>query len=88
MRGAQFYYGKGCDACHHTGYQGRTAIYELLPMTDEIRQMVMDRVPASLLKKAAVEGGMRTLRTDGLSKVASGETSAEEVMRVTQLDVS
>jgi general secretion pathway protein E len=78
----------GCDDCFQSGYQGRTAIYELLPMTEEIRQMVMERVPASLLKKAAVEGGMRTLRTDGLAKVASGETSAEEVMRVTQLDVS
>ena len=78
----------GCDDCFQSGYQGRTAIYELLPMTEEIRQMVMERVPASLLKKAAVEGGMRTLRSDGLAKVASGETSAEEVMRVTQLDVS
>jgi general secretion pathway protein E len=77
----------GCDECFQSGFQGRTAIYELLPMSEEIRSLVMRRVPASDLKKLAVKEGMRTLRTDGMAKVVSGVTSAEEIMRVTQLDL-
>jgi general secretion pathway protein E len=77
----------GCEECFHSGYQGRTAIYELLPMIEELRELVMREVSATELKRAAVATGMRTLRQDGTNKVLAGITSPEEVMRVTQLDM-
>ena len=77
----------GCDDCFHSGYQGRTAIYELLAMTEQMRELVMKNVSAAELKRAAIEGGMRTLRQDGVAKIIEGVTSPEEVMRVTQLDM-
>ena len=76
----------GCDDCFNSGFQGRTAIYELLVMTEEIRTLIMNRGSATEIKKLAVEQGMRTLRLDGMSKVVAGTTSPEEIMRVTQLD--
>jgi general secretion pathway protein E len=76
----------GCDDCFNSGFQGRTAIYELLVMSEELRTLIMNRAPASDIKRQAVTQGMRTLRTDGMAKVVSGVTSPEEVMRVTQLD--
>ncbi len=78
---------RGCADCFQSGYQGRTAIYEMLPMVEEIRTMVMNRATASELKRAAIDNaGMRTLRMDGVRKVLAGETSPAEVVRVTQLD--
>jgi len=77
----------GCDDCFQSGYQGRTAIYELLPMSEELRTLIMQSAPASILKAKAVEEGMRTLRMDGMQKVIDGITAPEEIMRVTQLDV-
>lgn len=77
----------GCEECFHSGYQGRTAIYELLPMIEELRELVMREVSATELKRAAIASGMRTLRQDGTNKVLAGITSPEEVMRVTQLDM-
>lgn len=77
----------GCDDCFHSGYQGRTAIYELLAMTETMRELVMKNVSAAELKRAAIAGGMKTLRQDGMNKVIEGVTSPEEVMRVTQLDL-
>ncbi len=77
----------GCDDCFHSGYQGRTAIYELLAMTEEMRELVMKDVSAAELKRAAIAGGMKTLLQDGMAKVIQGVTSPEEVMRVTQLDL-
>lgn len=77
----------GCDDCFQSGHQGRTAIYELLPMSEDLRSLVMRQAPASELKAQAVKEGMRTLRMDGMSKVVAGFTSPEEIMRVTQLDV-
>jgi len=76
----------GCDECYNSGFQGRTAIYELLVMTEEIRTLIMNRGSATQIKKLAVDQGMRTLRLDGMSKVVAGMTSPEEIMRVTQLD--
>jgi general secretion pathway protein E len=77
----------GCEECFHSGYQGRTAIYELLPMVEDLRELVMKNVSATELKRAAIASGMRTLRQDGTNKVIAGRTSPEEVMRVTQLDM-
>ena len=86
--GGYLYKPVGCDECRHSGYRGRTGIYELLMVTDEIRQLVMGRSDASVVKKQAVQQGMRTLQQDGASKVLQGVTSIEEVFRVTQSEVT
>ncbi len=82
--GNQLYRPRGCDVCHGTGYQGRTGAYELLIMDDTIRTLVMQHANANMIKDAALEAGMRTLLEDGVRKVLSGETTASEVLRVTQ----
>jgi general secretion pathway protein E len=83
-QGATVYRAKGCEACFNTGYFGRSAIYELLTVDDEMRQMIMKNSDASMIKALAVEKGMRTLRQDGADKVLQGITSVDEVVRVTQ----
>ena len=82
--GNQLYRPRGCDVCHGTGYQGRTGAYELLIMDDTIRTLVMQHANANMIKDAALEAGMRTLLEDGVRKVLNGETTASEVLRVTQ----
>jgi type IV pilus assembly protein PilB len=79
----QFFYGKGCDACNNTGYKGRKGIYELLRVTDPIRELINERAPAVTLKQKAVELGMVTLRQDGLRSIFAGDTTVEEVLRYT-----
>jgi type IV pilus assembly protein PilB len=79
----QFFYGKGCDACNNTGYKGRKGIYELLRLTDPIRELVNERAPTVTLKQKAVELGMITLRQDGLRSIFAGDTTIEEVLRYT-----
>ena len=83
----QLWTGKGCETCLNTGYRERTAIYELLPITDVVRQQVMEHRSASEIKKAAVERGLHTLRMDGAKKVLEGLTTIDEVLRVTQMDI-
>jgi len=78
------YEGKGCDKCKHSGYIGRTGIYEILTITDSIRELIMQKVPANIIKHKALEEGMRTLRMDGWQKVAMGLTTISEVLKVTQ----
>jgi len=78
------YEGKGCEACKHTGYRGRTAIYEILVVTEPIRELILKRVSSDQIKKKAVSLGMQTLRQDGWNKVKMGITSSSEVIRVTQ----
>jgi type IV pilus assembly protein PilB len=78
-----FYYGTGCDACNHTGYKGRKGIYELLELTDPIREMVNQRAPSIVIKQKAVELGMVTLREDGLRSIYDGDTTIEEVLKYT-----
>ncbi|MBU0574533.1 MAG: GspE/PulE family protein [Candidatus Margulisbacteria bacterium] len=82
----KIFHGKGCKSCRNTGYKGRTGIFELLDITDEIRDMIVNKATASQIKKAAIEKGMHTLRDDGLLKVIEGITTIEEVLRVTALD--
>jgi type IV pilus assembly protein PilB len=79
----KFYYGKGCDACNHTGYKGRKGIYELMKITDPIRELINERAPTVMLKQKAIELGMVTLRQDGLRSVFEGDTSVEEVLKYT-----
>jgi type IV pilus assembly protein PilB len=78
-----FYYGSGCPACNNTGYRGRKGIYELLDVTEPIRELINQRAPGVVLKQKAIELGMSTLREDGLRCIFEGETSIEEVLKYT-----
>jgi type IV pilus assembly protein PilB len=78
----QFARGKGCSECHHTGYRGRTAIFEVMKMSDGLRKLVLDRASAAALKEVAVAEGMRTMRDSGIQKVVQQITTPEEMMRV------
>ncbi len=80
---AGIFEGKGCEACKHTGYRGRTAIYEFFVLNEEIRQMVLDRRSSDQIRNKAVKFGMKTLRNDGIEKVFRGLTTVDEVVRVT-----
>ncbi len=82
----RFYEGKGCEYCRFTGYRGRTGIYEILTVTESIRELILSRASSQQIKHKAISGGMRTLRQDGLHKVFKGLTSFAEVFRVTQLE--
>lgn len=76
--------GQGCEACRFTGYKGRTAIYEVLEMSDPIRELILKRASSDQIKKKALSLGMRTLRQDGWEKIKKGITTPAEVIRVTQ----
>jgi len=78
-----FFYGKGCEACNHTGYKGRKGIYELLHISDPIRELINERSPSVVLRQKAIELGMQTLRQDGLRSIYDGETTIEEVLKYT-----
>jgi general secretion pathway protein E len=80
--------GAGCGACKQTGYRGRTGIHELLVMDDEIRGLIMKNTDAVAIRRAATAAGMLTLREDGAAKVVAGETTIEEILRVTQDDLA
>ena len=77
-----FFQGKGCDVCNHTGYFGRMGIYEVLEVNDFIREAVMRRADAGEVKKIAVKNGMITLLEDGFTKAVAGLTTIEEILRV------
>lgn len=81
-----FYEGKGCPACKFTGFKGRTAIYEILVMNDNIRDMVLRRASADEIREQALKDEMRTLFDDGMIKVARGLTTVGEVLRVTEIE--
>jgi type II secretory ATPase GspE/PulE/Tfp pilus assembly ATPase PilB-like protein len=83
---AKFWHGAGCEQCRQLGYQGRMGIYELLILNEALRPLILQRAPASTISQKAMEGGMRTLRTDGWNKVRDGQTTIEEVLRVTQIE--
>jgi len=83
----EFYEGSGCDECKYTGYKGRTAIYEILVIDNEIRDLIMTRKSTDVIKRLAIEHGMRTLRQDGWEKIKMGITTPAEVMRVTEAQV-
>lgn len=86
LDGRPLFRSTGCRECRNVGYSGRLGIYELLVTTDEVRQMAHDGASTWQVKKAAVEGGMRTLRDDGWRKAISGRTSVDEILRVTKGD--
>jgi general secretion pathway protein E len=85
--GGRIAVGRGCDECFQSGYAGRTAIYEFLVVDEVLRTQIMEGTTASKMKRHAVERGMITLREDGRQKILTGQTTPDEVLRVTQLDV-
>ncbi len=81
--GKHFYTGGGCSTCGGSGYKGRKGIYELLDVTDPIRELITSRAPSLVLRQKAIELGMATLREDGLRSIYDGETTIEEVLKYT-----
>ncbi len=79
----QFFFGKGCPECSQTGYRGRQGLFELLMVTDAIRELVTKKAPTLVLKQKAMEQGMRTLRDDGLRAIFDGLTTIDEVLKYT-----
>ncbi|HEX8130114.1 MAG TPA: GspE/PulE family protein [Pyrinomonadaceae bacterium] len=82
-RSYQFYMSVGCDACNHTGYRGRTAIHELLNLSDNIREMIIERRPGSEVRRAAEQEGLASLRESALKKVLAGVSTLHEINRAT-----
>ncbi|HXJ59635.1 MAG TPA: ATPase, T2SS/T4P/T4SS family [Verrucomicrobiae bacterium] len=78
-----FYYGRGCQSCNDTGYRGRKGIFELLVISEAIRNLINERAPSVVLRQKAVELGMVTLREDGLRSIFDGDTTIEEVVKYT-----
>jgi general secretion pathway protein E len=87
LGGDMVYRAKGCPACNRVGYRGRSGIYELLVLDDDIRQLVLKNVDSGTVKKKAMEKGMLALLDDGALKIAQGETTIAEVLSVTQEDL-
>jgi type II secretory ATPase GspE/PulE/Tfp pilus assembly ATPase PilB-like protein len=82
----KFYRGFGCDHCRHTGYRGRTAIFEIVVVNENLRRMVIRKETGTAMKARAIADGMQTLRHDGWRRVLKGQTTVEELVRVTQQD--
>jgi type IV pilus assembly protein PilB len=85
--GKRFYRGRGCVHCNSTGFKGRTGIFELLVMNDEIRDVINRGAGTEQIREVALEQGMRPLREAGLLKIFDGTTTCEEVIRETVLEV-
>jgi len=82
-QGIKVFKGKGCPTCNNTGYKGRIALYEVMPISDELKELILEGASALELKNTAIRLGMKTLRRSGLNKIKQGVTSIEEVLRVT-----
>jgi type IV pilus assembly protein PilB len=78
-----FYTGRGCEDCNSSGYRGRRGLYELLDMSDPLRDLICERAPTVVIKQKAIELGMLTLREDGLRNIYDGNTTIEEVLKYT-----
>ena len=82
----KIYHGRGCSTCSDTGYKGRVALYEVMPVGDEIKELILNGASAMELKREAIRTGMRSQRMSGLSKLKDGVTTIEEVLRNTIID--
>ena len=80
---SEFFVGKGCETCNGTGYKGRTGVFEIVPISAEMRDLILKESPAVLLKKALRKQGIETVRRAGIKKAEAGETTVHEVVRVT-----
>jgi general secretion pathway protein E len=78
------YQAKGCEKCFNTGYRGRMAIFEIMQMREELKNLILKTFDASQIKQFALQNNMKTLRRSGIEKVLAGTTTIEEVLRVTQ----
>ena len=85
-KGITFYKAVGCEECNNTGYKGRTAIFEVMEMTNEIANLTMERVDMAVIRKQALKDGMTLLVTDGLRKIKQGITTIAEVARVAAVE--
>lgn len=83
VAGRPFYYGKGCLECNETGYRGRKGLFELLVISEPIRELINLRAPSGVIRAKAQELGLRTLRQDGIRNILDGETTVEEVLKYT-----
>ncbi len=83
VAGKRFAYGKGCDTCNFTGFRGRAAVAEVMELDERLYDLILDRVSTEALRKAAIEGGMRSLREAGLMAIYDGVSTVEEVLRET-----
>jgi len=79
------YKGKGCNECNHTGFRGRTAIYEILTVTKEIKELILQKVSTDKIKEEAIKNGMKTLGLSGWNKVAKGLTTVDEILKIIQV---
>lgn len=86
VKSFQVYKGKGCSLCNNTGYKGRVGLYEVMPMKEEVKELVLSRASTSEIKKEAIRLGMKTLRQSGIAKIKEGMTTIEEVLRSTMED--
>jgi type IV pilus assembly protein PilB len=83
---ATFSEGEGCVDCNNTGYKGRAGVYEVMPLSSKLRELILERASANEIKKLAIAEGMLTLRRDGLEKLKRGVTTPEEVLKETAAD--
>jgi type IV pilus assembly protein PilB len=83
MNGFSVYKGKGCSICSNTGYKGRIGLYEVMPLWDEVKELVLSRASTLEIKKEAIRLGMKTLRMAGITKIKEGMTTIEEILRTT-----
>jgi len=86
MKGKKFYYGRGCAKCNNTGYRGRTGIFEIMMLNDEIRDLIMNHASTNLLRIAAQKAGMKLLRDSGLAAIYDGITTIDEVVKETVME--
>ena len=86
IKGRTFFFGRGCDYCNMTGYKGRTALFEVMPLDDELREMIMNQASTTVLRAEAKKRGMRTLREAGLAVIYEGISTIEEVVKETLSD--
>ena len=83
---ATLYHGRGCDACNQSGYKGRIALYEVMPMSESLKELVLEGASAIEIKREAIRQGMKTLRQSGIAKMLEGITSIEEVLKTSARD--
>lgn len=78
----QFFHGRGCERCFHSGYSGRIGVFEVMPVDEHLRELIANNSPEAVVKKKAIHKGMNTLKTSGVKKILRGETTVEETLRV------
>jgi type II secretory ATPase GspE/PulE/Tfp pilus assembly ATPase PilB-like protein len=86
LKDKQLFKPRGCDYCTGTGFRGRIGIFEMMEMHNEVRELAFERAPTNKIRKAAISGGMKTLLQDGRLKILNGTTTAEEIVKVAQVE--